>query len=129
MLIRAAAPDDAAAACEVLRASVSDLGVADDGNDPGILGRRLSDETPEKVAAWTWDASHSLLTAIREEWPCCGWISLGFRKHHDEIRDAERKVSRHQHVLLAAKRERPNAVASAALRHLEIEIRPHRHMV
>jgi GNAT superfamily N-acetyltransferase len=64
MLIRDATPDDAAAACEVLRASISDLCVADHGNDPAILRRWLSNKTPENVAAWTEDASHSLLVAI-----------------------------------------------------------------
>ena len=64
MLIRDATPDDAAAACEVPRASISDLCAADHGNDPAILGRWLSNKTPENVAAWTKDASHSLLVAI-----------------------------------------------------------------
>jgi len=31
-------PGDAVVACAVLRASISDLGVADHGNDPAILG-------------------------------------------------------------------------------------------
>jgi GNAT superfamily N-acetyltransferase len=64
MLIRDATPDDATAACEVLRASISDLCAADHGNDPVILGKWLSNKTPENVAAWTEDVSHSLLVAI-----------------------------------------------------------------
>lgn len=61
MLIRDATPDDASAACAVLRASISDLCVADHGNDPAILARWLGNKTPENVAE---DACHSLLVAI-----------------------------------------------------------------
>ena len=67
MLIRDATPADAAAACAVLRASISELCVADHANDPAILARWLSNKTPENVAAWTRDASHSLLVAIEDE--------------------------------------------------------------
>ena len=35
--IRDATPDDAEAACDVLRRSISELCVADHGNDPAIL--------------------------------------------------------------------------------------------
>src|SRR4051794_30112531 len=64
MLIRDATLDDAVAACEVLRVSVSELCAADHGNDPMILGRWLGNKTPENLAAWTQHASHSLLVAI-----------------------------------------------------------------
>ena len=64
MLIRDATAADAATACAVLRASISELCVADHGNDPAILARWLGNKTPENVAAWTKDASHSLLVAI-----------------------------------------------------------------
>jgi GNAT superfamily N-acetyltransferase len=45
-------------------ASISDLCVADHGNDPAILARWLGNKTPENVAAWIQDAGHSLLVAI-----------------------------------------------------------------
>jgi GNAT superfamily N-acetyltransferase len=64
MLIRDATPDDASAACAVMRASISDPCVADHGNDPAILARWLGNKTPENVAVWTQNAGHSLLVAI-----------------------------------------------------------------
>ena len=129
MLIRGAAPADAAAECEVLRASRSDLCVAYHGNDPRILGRWLSDKTPENVAAWTEDAGHSTLVAIEGR----GIVAAGSVCDSGGITMSYVAPGARFHgirtVLLAAKRERPHAVASTALRHLEIEIRPHRHMV
>jgi hypothetical protein len=38
--------EDAPAACDVLRRSISELCVADHGNDPTILARWLSNKTP-----------------------------------------------------------------------------------
>jgi len=64
MLIRHATPDDASAACAVLRASIAELCMADHGDDPAILARWLGNETPENIAVWTQDACHSLLVTI-----------------------------------------------------------------
>jgi GNAT superfamily N-acetyltransferase len=62
--IRDAAPADAAAACYVLRESISRLCVADHGNDPAILNAWLANKTPETVAAWARQSGNSLLLAV-----------------------------------------------------------------
>src|SRR5436190_10493851 len=64
MNIRDATPDDAAVACAVLRASITELCVADHRNDPGILGRWLANKTPEIVAGWAADRDSALLVAV-----------------------------------------------------------------
>ena len=64
MKVRDATKTDAAAACEVLRASISELCAADHHNDPAILGRWLANKTPENVTAWAADADASLLLAV-----------------------------------------------------------------
>ena len=67
MLIRDATPDDASAACAVLRASISDLCVLDHGSEATILERWLSNKTPDNVAAWACDAGRSLLVVVEGE--------------------------------------------------------------
>jgi GNAT superfamily N-acetyltransferase len=62
--IRDATPDDAEAACDVLRKSISQLCAADHGNDPAILGRWLGNKTPEIVAGWAKQSGNSLLLAV-----------------------------------------------------------------
>ena len=62
--IRDAAPDDAVAACHVLRESISRLCVADHRNDPAILNAWLANKTPEIVAAWATQKGNSLLLAV-----------------------------------------------------------------
>ncbi len=52
MQIRAALPDDALAACSVLRRSIEELCGADHGHDPVFLARWLANKTPENVARW-----------------------------------------------------------------------------
>ena len=64
MKIRDATAADAAAACQVLRASISELCVADHHNAPKILGRWLANKTPENVTAWAADPGASLLLAV-----------------------------------------------------------------
>jgi GNAT superfamily N-acetyltransferase len=65
--IRDATQADAAAACEVLRASISELCVADHHNDPVILARWLANKTPENVAQWVAERSASMLLAVNED--------------------------------------------------------------
>jgi GNAT superfamily N-acetyltransferase len=65
--IRDAVKDDAAAACQVLRASITELCTADHNNDPEILGRWLANKTPENVASWSADPGTSLLLAVEGE--------------------------------------------------------------
>ena len=62
--IRDATPDDAVAACNVLRRSISELCVADHGNDPAILAAWLRNKTPEIVASWATYPGNSLLVAV-----------------------------------------------------------------
>jgi GNAT superfamily N-acetyltransferase len=64
MQIRDATPVDAAAACEVLRRSISELCVTDHRNDPAILQAWLSNKTPEIVAEWARQNGNSLLVAV-----------------------------------------------------------------
>jgi GNAT superfamily N-acetyltransferase len=49
---RPARPDEAAAACVVLRRSIEELCKADHGDDPAILGPWLANKTPVDVATW-----------------------------------------------------------------------------
>ena len=63
MRIRDATPEDAAAACEVMRRSISELCVADHHNDPTILNAWLSNKKPEIVAGWARQPGNSLLLA------------------------------------------------------------------
>ena len=62
--IRDAAPDDAGAACRILRESISQLCIADHHNDPVILTAWLANKTPEIVAAWAAQNGNSLLLAV-----------------------------------------------------------------
>jgi GNAT superfamily N-acetyltransferase len=64
MEIRDARMQDAPAACTVLRRSITELCVADHGNDPAILSRWLSNKTPENVAAWIVQPGNSVLVAV-----------------------------------------------------------------
>ncbi len=64
MEIRDATPEDADAACDVLRQSISRLCGADHGNDPAMLERWLSNKRPEIVADWARQPGNSLLVAI-----------------------------------------------------------------
>jgi GNAT superfamily N-acetyltransferase len=63
MRIRDAAPDDASAACEVMRRSITELCAADHRNDPAILGRWLSNKTPEIFRSWI-RPGNSVLVAV-----------------------------------------------------------------
>jgi GNAT superfamily N-acetyltransferase len=67
MEIRDATPDDAVAACDVLRRSICELCIADHGNDPAILAAWLRNKTPEIVAGWATHPANSLLVAVEEE--------------------------------------------------------------
>jgi GNAT superfamily N-acetyltransferase len=64
MKIRDATPQDAAAACDVLRKSIAQLCGADHGNDPATLERWLSNKRPEMVAEWAKQPGNSLLVAV-----------------------------------------------------------------
>jgi GNAT superfamily N-acetyltransferase len=65
MRIRDAVPDDASAACEVMRRSIMQLCVADHRNDPVILERWLSNKTPEIFQSWI-RPGHSLKVVVED---------------------------------------------------------------
>lgn len=67
MKVRDATPADAAAACSVLRASITELCVADHHNDSAILGWWLANKTPDNVVAWIADPGASLLLAVEDD--------------------------------------------------------------
>ena len=67
MEIRDALPEDAPAACEVIRRSISELCGADHLNDPVILGRWLANKTPEIVASWISRPGNSVLVAVESD--------------------------------------------------------------
>jgi GNAT superfamily N-acetyltransferase len=64
MDIRDAGKDDAPAACEVLRRSISELCSADHGYDPGVLAEWLGNKTPEIVALWITQPANTVLVAV-----------------------------------------------------------------
>jgi GNAT superfamily N-acetyltransferase len=67
MLIRDAMPADAPEACDVIRASISELCAPDHDSDPEILNRWLANKTPRNVAAWIDDPSSSFLVAVEHD--------------------------------------------------------------
>ncbi|WP_257165003.1 GNAT family N-acetyltransferase [Bradyrhizobium sp. SRS-191] len=81
MIIRDATPDDAVAACAVLRASIVELCEADHRGNPDILGRWLANKTPEIVAGWADGQGRSLLVAVEEE----AILAVGGLAHPNEI--------------------------------------------
>lgn len=64
MEIRNARSEDAEAAADLLRRSITELCIADHGNDPKILGPWLQNKTPEIVAGWIAAPSNSALVAV-----------------------------------------------------------------
>ena len=52
VIVRQAGPADAAAACSVLRRSITECCGADHGNNPAVLEAWLANKTPEGVCAW-----------------------------------------------------------------------------
>ena len=65
MEVRNAVPEDAPAACEVMRRSIVELCFADHRNEPAILERWLSTKTPEIFKSWI-RPDNSLLVAVED---------------------------------------------------------------
>lgn len=65
MIIRDGMEEDALAACDVIRRSIAELCVADHRNDPAILGRWLSNKTPEIFKSWI-RPGNTLLVAVED---------------------------------------------------------------
>jgi GNAT superfamily N-acetyltransferase len=64
MEVRDAVPADAAAACAVLRRSITELCVADHRNDSDLLNRWLANKTPDMIKFWIAQPKNSLLVAV-----------------------------------------------------------------
>ncbi|MES2298485.1 MAG: GNAT family N-acetyltransferase [Pseudomonadota bacterium] len=64
--IRPARPEDAAAACAVLRRSITECCVQDHQHRPEILDAWLGNKTPENVALWFAAAANFSLVAERD---------------------------------------------------------------
>jgi GNAT superfamily N-acetyltransferase len=64
MLIRDAIPEDAEAACVVMKRSIAELCRADHKDDPTILDRWLGNKTPESFCAWLAQGDNSVLVAV-----------------------------------------------------------------
>lgn len=62
--IRDARPEDADAACAVLRRSISELCAPDHGDDPGRLAAWLANKTIANVRAWIARPAGSFLVAV-----------------------------------------------------------------
>ena len=66
MEIRDALVEDADAACQVMRRSITELCSADHQNDLVILGRWLGNKTPEIFVSWIKQSDNSLLVAVKD---------------------------------------------------------------
>lgn len=67
MKIRNARVEDAPAACQVLRRSITELCAADHRHDPAILGSWLGNKTPANVASWIVQTGNSVLVAAERD--------------------------------------------------------------
>ncbi|MCG2584019.1 GNAT family N-acetyltransferase [Massilia sp. TS11] len=66
ILVRPAAPQDAAAACLVLRRSILELCVRDHQHDPALLENWLGNKEPATVAAWFSSSANYCVVAERD---------------------------------------------------------------
>jgi GNAT superfamily N-acetyltransferase len=66
MKIRDAVPEDASAACQIMRRSIAELCAADHKGDPAILRRWLSSKTPEIFESWI-KPGNSVLVAVEND--------------------------------------------------------------
>ena len=67
MEIRAATPQDAVAACQVMRRSIAELCDADHRSDEAILTRWLDNKTPEVFVSWLRRPDNSLFVAVEAD--------------------------------------------------------------
>ena len=67
MHVRDARPEDADAACRVLKRSIAELCEADHLNDPAILDRWLGNKTPENFIAWVYQPDNCVLVAVEDD--------------------------------------------------------------
>ncbi len=64
LTIRLAVPDDAAAACNVLRRSIAECCVQDHQHQPELLDAWLGNKTPDNVASWFQTPSNYCQVAV-----------------------------------------------------------------
>lgn len=64
--IREARVEDADAACEVMRRSITELCAEDHNNDPAWLADWLANKTPENVAAWIGNSNNVVYVAVND---------------------------------------------------------------
>lgn len=64
--IRIAAPDDAIAACDVLRRSITECCVQDHQNKSEVLQAWLGNKTPQNVAGWFSSSTNFAVVALRD---------------------------------------------------------------
>ena len=64
--IRIAVPEDASAACAVLRRSITECCGLDHGNQPAILQSWLGNKTAENVASWIASPSNYTVVALQD---------------------------------------------------------------
>ncbi|GGB87321.1 hypothetical protein GCM10011572_06700 [Pseudoduganella buxea] len=65
--IRPAVPQDAAAACEVLRRSIAECCVLDHRGDAAVLSAWLGNKTPQTVASWFESPTNVSLVAVQDD--------------------------------------------------------------
>ena len=65
--IRDACPEDAVAACEVIRRSIAELCAADHDDDPEIFAQWLSNKTSENVRSWIARQDAIVLVAVETD--------------------------------------------------------------
>jgi GNAT superfamily N-acetyltransferase len=113
MKIRDAQLEDAPTACDVLRRSITELCIADHGNNPEILTRWLSNKTAENVASWIARPDNSLLVAEDEgtivavgSVTDAGHIDLNYVSPDSRFRGVSRSIMR---ALESRAKERLNA--------------------
>jgi GNAT superfamily N-acetyltransferase len=66
MEIRHAVPEDAPAACTVMRRSITELCWADHRNDAAVLTSWLRNKTPENFMAWIARPDNSVLVVVED---------------------------------------------------------------
>jgi GNAT superfamily N-acetyltransferase len=79
---RPAHPNEADAACIVLRRSIEDLCSTDHGGDPAILGPWLANKTPEHVTAWINANPTGFIVGVGPD----GIVGVGYVVASGEIR-------------------------------------------
>lgn len=91
MDVRAAAPEDAAEICAVVRASIIALCGADHHDDPQILKAWLANKTPEDIARWIADPDNiNLVVAQEGAILAAGCVTVGGEVVLNYVRPAER---------------------------------------